>query len=60
MKAIKTILTILIIIIFASSCNKDFDDLTQNIILIDTTVTDTIDKKLWILKKRQKRLWKVP
>lgn len=49
MKAIKTILTILIIIIFASSCNKDFDDLTQNIILIDTTVTDTIDKKLWIL-----------
>ena len=49
MKAIKSILTLLIITILASSCNKDFDDLTQNVILIDTTVTDTIDKKLWVL-----------
>ncbi len=53
MKAIKTILTLLIISILVTSCNKDFDDLTENIVLIDSTLIDeNIEHKWWILTHR--------
>tara|TARA_R110001583_G_scaffold187565_1_gene348971 strand:+ start:463 stop:1236 length:774 start_codon:yes stop_codon:yes gene_type:complete len=52
MKAIKTIFTLLILTILTSSCNKDFDDLTENIILTDTIIDENVEHKWWILTHR--------
>lgn len=52
MKATKNIFTLLILTIFVSSCNKDFDDLTENIVLTDSIIDENIEHKWWILTHR--------
>ena len=52
MKAIKTIFTLLILTILLSSCGKDFDDLTANIVLTDSIIDENIEYKWWILTHR--------
>lgn len=49
MKTIKTIFTLLIITILASSCHKDLDDITENIVLTDSIIDENIEHKWWIL-----------
>lgn len=52
MKAIKTIFNLLMLTILMSSCGKDFDDLTENIVLTDSIIEENIEYKWWILTHR--------
>ena len=48
----KPILTLLIIIFLASSCNYDPDDITENLVLTDSIIDENIEYKWWILTHR--------
>lgn len=52
MKATKSILTFLILTILVSSCHKDLDDITENIVLTDSISYENIEHKWWILTHR--------
>jgi hypothetical protein len=49
MKAPKTIFTLLLLTILASSCNYDLDDITENVVLTDSISNENIEYKWWIL-----------
>lgn len=52
MKTTKTIFTLLILTILMSSCHKDLDDITENIVLTDTISDENVEYKWWILTHR--------